>query len=152
MPGRNEPSSQALRAKKVRTPARTSAVETDARWSSQVSVPTSAKARPADAGQPDHKTRNNRQRLEFLLMGLKLVEHCRSCKSRPGSRKEVVMLRIPGHTNPWSLAFAALLLTAFETETGSVKEPLTFKGHTGWIGSIAFAPDGKTLATASADQ
>ena len=30
-------------------------------------------------------------------------------------------------------------------------EPLTLKGHTGWVGGVAFSPDGKTIATASAD-
>ena len=27
-------------------------------------------------------------------------------------------------------------------------EPLVIKGHEGWIGGVAFSPDGKTLATA----
>jgi WD40 repeat protein len=31
-------------------------------------------------------------------------------------------------------------------------EPVTLKGHTGWVGGAAFSPDGKTLATASADK
>jgi WD40 repeat protein len=31
-------------------------------------------------------------------------------------------------------------------------EPITLKGHTGWVGGVAFSPDGKTLATASADK
>jgi WD40 repeat protein len=31
-------------------------------------------------------------------------------------------------------------------------EPLTLRGHTGWVGGVAFSPDGKTLATASADK
>ncbi len=31
-------------------------------------------------------------------------------------------------------------------------EPVTLKDHTGWIGGVAFSPDGKTLATASADK
>lgn len=30
-------------------------------------------------------------------------------------------------------------------------EPITLKGHKGWIAGVAFSPDGKTLATASAD-
>src|SRR5262249_56077573 len=30
-------------------------------------------------------------------------------------------------------------------------EPVTLKGHTGWVGGVAFSRDGKTLATASAD-
>jgi WD40 repeat protein len=31
-------------------------------------------------------------------------------------------------------------------------EPITLRGHTGWVGGVAFSPDGKTLATASADK
>src|SRR5262249_44521841 len=31
-------------------------------------------------------------------------------------------------------------------------EPVTLKEHTGWIGGVAFSPDGKTIATASADK
>lgn len=30
-------------------------------------------------------------------------------------------------------------------------EPLALKGHKGWVGGVAFAPDGSTIATASAD-
>ena len=30
-------------------------------------------------------------------------------------------------------------------------EPVTLKEHTGWVGGVAFSPDGKSLATASAD-
>lgn len=30
-------------------------------------------------------------------------------------------------------------------------EPLTLRGHEGWVGGVAFSPDGKALATASAD-
>jgi WD40 repeat protein len=29
--------------------------------------------------------------------------------------------------------------------------PVTLKGHTSWVGGVAFSPDGKTIATASAD-
>jgi WD40 repeat protein len=32
------------------------------------------------------------------------------------------------------------------------EEPLVLSGHKGWVGALAFAPDGKTLATASADR
>src|SRR5262245_65690126 len=32
------------------------------------------------------------------------------------------------------------------------KELITLKGHTGWVGGVAFSPDGKLLATASADK
>ena len=31
-------------------------------------------------------------------------------------------------------------------------EPLIIRGHDGWIGGVAFSPDGKLLATASADK
>lgn len=31
------------------------------------------------------------------------------------------------------------------------QEPLVLKGHAGWIGAVAFSPDGLTLATGSAD-
>jgi WD40 repeat protein len=30
-------------------------------------------------------------------------------------------------------------------------EPVTLKEHTGWVGGVTFSPDGKTIATASAD-
>ena len=32
------------------------------------------------------------------------------------------------------------------------KEVITLRGHTDWVESVAFAPDGKLLATASADR
>src|SRR5438093_1496491 len=32
------------------------------------------------------------------------------------------------------------------------EEPLTLKGHTGWVASVAFSADGKRLASASYDQ
>jgi WD40 repeat protein len=32
------------------------------------------------------------------------------------------------------------------------EEPLTLKGHTDWVHSVAFSPDGKRLASASGDQ
>ncbi len=31
------------------------------------------------------------------------------------------------------------------------QEPLTIKGHDGWIGAVAFSPDGKTLASGCSD-
>jgi WD40 repeat protein len=47
-------------------------------------------------------------------------------------------------------AFAAGLV--FGSVAGAAPpEPVTLKGHTGWVGGVAFSPDGKTLATASAD-
>ena len=44
----------------------------------------------------------------------------------------------------------ALLLTP--PVVARADEPLVLKGHEGWVGGVAFAPDGKTLATASADR
>jgi WD40 repeat protein len=40
---------------------------------------------------------------------------------------------------------------AFASLGHAAPEPVTLKGHTGWVGGVAFAPDGDTLATASAD-
>ena len=47
--------------------------------------------------------------------------------------------------------FAILALLALAAPPARAAEPLTLKGHTGWVGGVAFSPDGKTLATASAD-
>jgi len=47
---------------------------------------------------------------------------------------------------------ATLLLLTGPLGTVAAADPLTLKGHTGWIGGVAFSPDGKTLATASADK
>jgi WD40 repeat protein len=48
----------------------------------------------------------------------------------------------------FSLAAAITLASA---SSGAPPEPVTLKGHTGWVGGVAFSPDGKALATASAD-
>ncbi len=45
--------------------------------------------------------------------------------------------------------FAAMLFAG--VCSAAPAEPLTLKGHTGWVGGVAFSPDGKTIATASAD-
>ena len=34
-------------------------------------------------------------------------------------------------------------------DAGTGQETLTLKGHTGWVRSVAFSPDGKRLASAS---
>src|SRR5207248_336725 len=41
----------------------------------------------------------------------------------------------------------------FAITVGSVRgqQPLTIKGHLGWIGAVAFSPDGKTLASGCSD-
>ena len=46
------------------------------------------------------------------------------------------------------LAACALLLLPLTVAAGEV---LTLKGHNGWVGGVAFFPDGKTLVTGSAD-
>ena len=46
------------------------------------------------------------------------------------------------------LASAASLAVA---EATPPPEAITLRGHNGWVGGVAFSPDGKTLATASAD-
>lgn len=48
----------------------------------------------------------------------------------------------------WLAAIAASV--AFSA--AKADEPLVLKGHEGWVGGVAFSPDGATLATASADK
>src|SRR5436853_17415 len=50
---------------------------------------------------------------------------------------------------PWTCLWTLLLLLS--SGPSRAAEPLTLKGHKGWVGGLAFGPDGKTLATASAD-
>src|SRR5260370_1237712 len=72
-------------------------------------------------------------------------------------------------SSPWCLTmsfsfwpmvgFAALTLAAADVPPPIDKAPpinvekvKTFKEHTGWVGAVAFSPDSKVLATASADK
>jgi WD40 repeat protein len=50
----------------------------------------------------------------------------------------------------FALSLAAAIVFA-GVSRAAPPEPLTLKGHTGWVSGVAFAPDGKTIATASAD-
>ena len=34
----------------------------------------------------------------------------------------------------------------------AVAEPVSLKGHSGWVGGVAFSPDGKYIVTASHDR
>jgi WD40 repeat protein len=48
--------------------------------------------------------------------------------------------------------FALAVLLAFPVVASAADEPMVLKGHTAWIGGVAFSPDGKTIATASGDK
>jgi WD40 repeat protein len=43
-----------------------------------------------------------------------------------------------------------MTIKLWDVATG--KEQATFKGHTSWVNSVAYSPDGKTLASGSFDQ
>src|SRR5262245_48333498 len=49
------------------------------------------------------------------------------------------------------LALAAMVLMFVLADVATAEEPITLKGHRGWVGGLAFAPDGQSLVTASAD-
>ncbi|MDB6131516.1 MAG: repeat-containing protein [Verrucomicrobiales bacterium] len=50
--------------------------------------------------------------------------------------------------------FTAATLSArlATSASAAAQEPIILNGHTGWVHAVAFAPDGKILATASADR
>jgi len=50
------------------------------------------------------------------------------------------------------LSILLTLLVGVQRSDAGGDEPLVLKGHTGWVGGVAFAPDGTLLATGSADQ
>jgi WD40 repeat protein len=50
------------------------------------------------------------------------------------------------------LTVAALVAASAAGEPAAARERITLQGHTGAVQAVAFAPDGKTLATAGADR
>jgi WD40 repeat protein len=52
-------------------------------------------------------------------------------------------------SNRLPVVLSLLLLTLPVTVFAADKEPVILKGHTGWVGAVAFSPDGKTLAAAT---
>jgi WD40 repeat protein len=50
------------------------------------------------------------------------------------------------------LMAATLLARLAAGEPAAAQEPAILNGHTGWVHAVAFAPDGKTVATAGADR
>src|SRR5690242_11994924 len=49
----------------------------------------------------------------------------------------------------WLLSLSVLALAG--PAAAREPEPMKLKGHTGWVGAVAFSPDGLLLATAGAD-
>ena len=55
-------------------------------------------------------------------------------------------------SGPSVAGFFAVVCMALATPLLGGEEPLTLKGHTDRVASVAFSPDGKRLASASKDQ
>src|SRR5262245_55148544 len=53
---------------------------------------------------------------------------------------------------PATVRALALLTLALLPPAARAQELFTLRGHAGWVGAVAFSPDGKTLATGGADR
>src|SRR5262245_41949592 len=51
----------------------------------------------------------------------------------------------------WRLASIAIACVQLSAAPVIAAEPMVVKGSAGWVGSIAFSPDGSSLASASSD-
>jgi WD40 repeat protein len=49
----------------------------------------------------------------------------------------------------WGIVILLVIVVCVAVSTG--KERLTLKGHMGWVTSVAYSPDGKTLASGSGE-
>src|SRR3954452_18255032 len=76
-----------------------------------------------------------------------------SPRRRGGGTAAAIHRDFSGLTGMLSLtAVILVLLLLGSAPLGQAEQPqaVTLKGHAGWVGAVAFAPDGKTLASAGA--